>query len=597
VTEQRAQREQAAAAQRQAVERDPAIRTLAAAIRAAAERPATGAAEPGIVLLDSRGEPQRLSHADLWVAARRTAAAIRERGAQRGDRIILMLPTGEAHLVNVCAAMLLGILPCTVAAPLTRGSAEAMSRHFSHIYQKLAPALVLVPSHLQALLQENPVLDARRIVTPEDLHHETPLAVAALPALDPGDPLHIQLTSGSTSTPKGVVLSHGNAIANLQGIARAMEFDPRADRILSWLPFYHDMGFVQLLFTLYYQSGLVLMTPSTFLRQPLSWLQEISRHRIALTAAPTFAYRLCVQKHDPAKLDGVDLSSWRRAFVGAEPVPFGILDEFTRTFRPYGLSEDTLYPCYGMAETVLATTLPMERKESPNHRFGFVAVDRIDPGQLRRDGRAAAGSDGAAPEALEVVSMGQAVAGLELRVQDADGQALPERAVGEICVRGTSLMEGYYQDPEATAAAVRDGWYHTGDRGYEADGELYVLGRIKELLIVRGRNYEPHDVEATIEEHEAVRGGYTVAFGVYNPQRGTDEVIAIVETRAAEEARPLILQEIQQSLQQTFGFIAHEIVFARHGSIPRTTSGKRQRVLSREWYVAGKFAAGRDEDG
>lgn len=247
-----------------------------------------------------------------------------------------------------------------------------------------------------------------------------------------------------------------------------------------------------------------------------------------------------------------------------------------------------MYPCYGMAETVVATTLP-QRGTFPNRRYGFISCDQINSDVLQREAHAEpiVAGDTTGASTIDVLGMGQPVAGLDVCIQDIDGHVLPERHVGEICVRGISLMTGYFRDPEATARAVRDGWYHTGDRGYLADGELYVLGRIKELIIVRGRNYQPHDIEATIETHPAVRKSYAVAFGVYNDEQGTDEVVGVAETNAATEAWPTIIQEIQTALQSAFGFTAREILLVRHGTLPRTTSGKPQRLLTSERYRTG----------
>ncbi|HEU4325266.1 MAG TPA: AMP-binding protein, partial [Roseiflexaceae bacterium] len=405
----------------------------------------------------------------------------------------------------------------------------------------------------------------------------------------------IQLTSGSTSMPKGVVLSHGNVRAHLAALEQAISYQRTTDRLVSWLPLYHDMGLVQLLSAIYYQSSIVLMTPFSFLRNPLSWLQCISMYGGTIAAAPTFAYSLCVKKFNPDKLADVRLSQWRLAFVGAEPVPWSIVDAFRHSYQPYGLSDSTLFPCYGMAETVLATTLP-QRGSFPNRRTGFLSCDRIDATLLRQQGHAvpapAAQDTDVTP--LEVLGMGQPINGLEVCIQNGDGQILGERVVGEICVCGSSLMSSYFHDPEATAQAVRNGWYHTGDCGYMADGELYVLGRIKELIIVRGRNYQPHDIEAVVEQHGAVRKSYCVAFSVYNDAIGTDDVVCVAETNTDSDLFPGIIQEIQASLQAACGFTAHAIVLVRHGTLPRTTSGKPQRLLAREWYREGKLTPSTD---
>ena len=583
----------AASFKRSDIEADPRITTLAAALRVAAEAPLDPAHEHGITLLDGRGGAKSLSYPELWNAARCVAAGLQTRGLVAGDRLLILLPTSEEYVLTVFGALLLGVMPCTVAAPATRSKADEALRYLGYIYDKLDPALIVTPAHLQASLQDYPAIVPERVVTADELRADAPLAVTDLPLITPEQPLHVQLTSGTTNKPKGVVLTHANVVQNVQAIAQAVDFVPSTDCGLSWLPFYHDMGFIQLLMAVYYQSNIVLMSPTSFLRDPLSWLHNIARYRVTTTAAPTFAYSLCLRKFDPAKLAGLDLSTWRHSFVGAEPVPLNILQQFTERFRPYGLHDDTIFPSYGMAETVLITSAPTNLSGSPRHVFGFVACDRIDSELLRTEGRAVpvALDDQSAARPVEVLSMGLPVKGMEIVVQDEQGQTVPQRIVGEICVRGTSLTQGYFRDPEMTSAAIRDGYYHTGDRGYIVDGELYVLGRIKELIIIRGRNYQPFDIEAVIEEHEAVRKGYAVVFGIYNAEQGTDDLVAVIETKAALEERPQIAHQLQQAVQDVFGFRAHDIVFVRHGTIPRTTSGKPQRVLSRDWYQQGKFTA------
>lgn len=582
-----------AEAQRRRVEHAPDHQTVAAAIRALGEQPCPWETDRGIILLDSRGHEQRLSYPALHEAALRTAAGLRARGLKQGDRILLLLPTSAEYIVTLCGALLMGIVPCTVAAPASRARADEALHYLAKISQKLDSALLVVPANLQQMLQEHPDIDAARVVLADELGDAGAVDVADLPRLDPESPHHIQLTSGSTNTPKGVVLTNANVLANMRAITQAANWAPATELLLSWLPLYHDMGLVQLLIALYYQAGLVLMTPMGFLRDPLSWLLNISKYRAAVCAGPTFAYNLCVRKVDSARLHGVDLSSLRLAIVGAEPVPFKVVRDFTRCFAPYGLSDDTFFPSYGMAETVLQTAAPTGMTNNPRRVFGFIACDYVDAEALRRQGQALPADPGAVdPDTtLEILSMGHPVLGLEISVQDQRGQLLADRVVGELCVRGTSLTSGYFRDEAATAAAIRDGWYHTGDRGYMVDGEVFVLGRIKEIIIVRGRNYQPQDIEAVIDQHPDVRAGYSVAFGVYNQDEATDDVVAVVETKAPPEARPAIERQIQQALQAVFGFNARAIMFVRHGAIPRTTSGKPQRVLSKELYLAGKFNA------
>lgn len=578
-----------AAFERSKYESDPRNRSIADALRLVAEKPVNPLSRAGVILLDSKGNEDRLHYADLWMAARITANGLRRRGVKQGDRLILLLPTSSEYVVVVCAAIILGALPCTIATPTMRARVDDTLRYLIPVRDKLQPTLIVTTEAIRSIIATHPGFDPESIVIPNDLQKNGQVPPDSLPGVRGSDPMHIQLTSGSTNKPKGVVLSHDSVIANIQAIASAVDLVPDVDTGLSWLPLYHDMGFIQLMMAIYYQTTIVLMTPSSFIRNPLGWLHTIEQYRASLTAAPTFAYTLCVRKFDQERSHTLDLSSWRRAFVGAETVPFRVIEDFRRTFQPYGLSEHTLYPCYGMAETVLATTLPIAG-QFPNRRFGFVSVDVIDAGHLRHERYAKPDvCHDLSVDTIEIIGTGHVAQGLDLCIQDTDGQKLLDRHVGEICVRGTSLMTEYYNDPEATTTALSGDWFHTGDLGYLVDGELYVLGRIKELLIVHGRNYQPDDVEEVIERHEGVRKGYTVAFAVGNIERGTDDVVAIVETRASPEEQAAMHKQIQQSLQRAFGFLADTLIFVPHSTLPRTTSGKRQRVLAQTWYRDGKF--------
>lgn len=543
--------------------------------------------EAALIFRKSQQEEQILSYPALFQAARRVAAGLRQRGVQQGDRLLILLPTSEEYVIVLCAAIALGAVPCTMALPLAHTQALP---YLLAVLQKLDPRLVIAPESFQAFLQTHQ-LDTHRVTIVEELSAAPAIRIDEFPFVPESQPHHIQLTSGSTSSPKGVVLSHQAVMAHLHGLVQALDYQPAQDRLLSWLPLYHDMGLVQLLGALYYQSTLILMTPYSFLRNPLSWLRYISIYQATISAAPTFGYNLCVNKFDAAKLSGVDLSCWRRAFIGAEPVPVQSVTNFQHCYQPYGLSATTIYPCYGMAETVLATTLPRPA-ETPNRRYGFVSCDRVDAHALQCDAKAIPLPQGKqdAVEAIEVLGMGEAFSGLEVSIRNADGQPLAERCVGEICVRGTSLMSGYLNDSAATMAAIKEGWYYTGDRGYLADGELYVIGRIKELIIVRGRNYHPQDIEAVIERLEQVQAGHSLVFGLYNTEQGTDDVIVMVETKISQDERPALCQTIQSSLQQIFGFTTRQIILVQPGLIPRTTSGKRQRLLARTQYEAGDFS-------
>ena len=592
-----------APAKRSTIEDHPGITTIAAALRAAAEGWVAETSSNGVIFHMNRDAAVRTSYRDLWYKALSAAGRFRDLGIAQGDRVIFMVPTSEAYVSALFGAIVSGIIPCTVASPGIGQDRQRVIDLLRHTIVTIGPALVIVTDDVKRYLDESSQKDlsfsVTRVLSLSALQERSgaQLSASELPELDPDHPLHIQLTSGTTRRPKGALLTHRNTISNIKGLGSAIELELNTDRILSWLPFYHDMGFVKLLLAVYYQTPIVLSPSSAFMRNPLSWIHNISAYGITLSAAPTFAYSLCAQRYDPSRMDGADLSSWRLAFVGAEPVSHSVLDRFARTFSPHGLREDALYPSYGMAETVLGTAVP--RREQTHLRVsGFLSLDQIDADVLRRDGiakpieqtgRAESNAD-AAGSSMVVVGHGRALDGLELTIRDATGGELPERIVGEICARGGSLLSHYFNDVAATDAAIRDGWYHTGDRGYFAGGELFILGRLKDLLIVRGRNYDPHNVETIVEECPSVRLDSAVAFGRYNPDLATDDVVVVIESRAEGSARDDLRAEVQLALSQTFGFVARDIVIVGHGSIPRTTSHKKQRGLTAQWYADGQFA-------
>jgi acyl-CoA synthetase (AMP-forming)/AMP-acid ligase II len=577
--------------ERRAIEDDPSVTTLATALRAAAEKPIPQTVTPALVLLNGRGSEQRLTYPALWLAARKAAAGLRASGVRQGDRVILLVPASPGYFATVCGAMLLGALPCTIPGPTRLGNADDALQQVVPIYEKLDPATVIMPVDMRRLTESHLDIDPARVFTADELLDQAPISPSSLPVLSGNHPLHVQMTSGSTSRPKAVVVSHNNVISNIRGMAEAIDLSPQTESGLTWLPFSHDFGFLQLLMAIYYQGSLVIMPTLSFLRDPLSWVRTISMYRTTHSAAPTFAYAMCVRKFDKAKLEGVDLSSWRRALVGADHISPKVLSDFANLFQPYGFAEQSLCPGYGMAETVLATTVHVEAGGRAHGSSDVVNCDYVDPELLSQDGVAVRTSPvgTSAEPAIQVVGVGRAIRGLEVEIHDADDRSLPDRAAGEICVRGTSLMQGYFRDPELTEEAIREGWYHTGDRGYLDTGELYVLGRIKETVIVRGRNFEAHDIESVIEGHQGVRPESVVAFGVYNPERGTDDVIAVIETKAAGDEQVMLKQQIQESLLLRFGFLARELLLVGHGTIPRTASYKKQRLLARSDYLKGRF--------
>ncbi|MEV4811434.1 AMP-binding protein [Micromonospora avicenniae] len=537
---------------------------------------------PPIGFFDSRTMTAELARNALLADARSAAAGIADHGIHRGDRILLLAPTSPDYLTVLMACLLTGIAPCTVAPPpKPADTASAGVRHLHAAIAAVRPAAVIVAdTHLaEAVPKGVPALHL------DQLRRRGTLPAGDLPEPDPELIHHIQLTSGSTSAPKAVLLTHANVAANLAALAAATELQPDRDAIFSWLPLYHDMGLVQVLLALSRGIGLDLMPPVAFLRDPLSWLRHLGDRGATMTAAPPFAYRTTADRHTRRPDPRLHLSTLRQAYVGAEPIPVGVLQDFQHTFTPHGLGDNVLIPCYGMAETVLATALALDAAPSSETSFGRVRWRHFDRASLD-DAHIAAPAIPGRPT-RSIVSCGTVVPGLTVRITDDSDREIREGQVGTIHVRGTSVMAGYLT-PDGVDAPP-GGWHDTGDLGVRHDGDLYVVGRRKEMLIVRGRNLPPYDVEAVIEEHPHIGAGNSAVFSCPTEDQGTEPVVAAIETRVATPDWPALRTAVATAVRDVFGLSLTEVIVLPRGGIPRTTSGKRQRAALRDAYLAGRL--------
>jgi fatty-acyl-CoA synthase len=395
-------------------------------------------------------------------------------------------------------------------------------------------------------------------------------------------PALIQFTSGSTAMPKGVVLTHASLHANLSAIAgpAGLAIGPN-DVGVSWLPLYHDMGLIGAMLTgLYTTADIVIMSPILFLKRPTAWLEAISRYRGSVCFAPNFAYELCLRRVKPSQIAALDLSSWRVAGCGAEPIRCETLDAFADRFACTGFRATSFVPSYGLAEHSLAVALAT----------GGIKVDVVDSGRLVRESRAVPASDAAGGHAVRLVGCGRPFPGHELHIVDEHGRALPDRHVGRIVARGPSVMAGYFEDPAATAEALRHGWLQTGDLGYMADGELFVCGRTKDLIIRHGRKYHPPDLESAIAGVDGIRSSSIVVFGI-NRVDEADEVVAVLEARASNASQDVV-DHVRRRVRETAGLELDQVVLTPPGTIPRTTSGKVRRSETRARFQAGTLLTG-----
>lgn len=532
----------------------------------------------GITLLgdDERDPIETRSYGELAQRVWELAGRLQAQGIAKDERVLVVLPTGLTFVETFLALQLIGAVPVPAYPPPALQQAEVALERLRHIVANAGIRVCLTDGTLNPLMKALAGIGASsvsQVLTVEQL----PAAGAPRPSL--GEVAFYQYTSGSTGRPKGVVVTHAALLANIRACGQASQVS-RDDVMVSWLPLYHDMGLVGgLLWPIFWQIPLVLMSPMAFLRQPQRWLRAISDYRGTLTMAPNFAYARCLKRIPAALREGLDLSSWRLALNGAEPVSAATVSAFHEAFEPHGLRPNVMYPCYGLAESVVGVTFSEPGAPLYSERLSRQALAE---GRVERSNH---------EDALEVCAVGRPLPGHSVTIVDEEGRPLPERVVGEITVQGPSLMAGYHDNERSTRAALRGGRLNTGDLGFMDQGRLYVTGRQKDLIIVRGKNVHAEDVEVIAEQIESVRKGRVVAFGCYDEARAMDRVVLVVEgVKDDEETQAAVSEAIKARVCEVMGLSVSEVVFAPAGTIPKTYSGKRQRQLTKKRYLAGTLS-------
>ena len=560
------------------------ITTLTAALAAVADREANGYSH-----LRHEHKPATLvSYAEMWRRAQRFAAGLQALGVRRGDRVGLILPDSAEFIDAIFGAMLAGAIAVPVYPPMNLGQLDAYLGNTTHILRQAGCSVVITDGQVRPILGKllGGAPELRSIETYAALQKGVPERAEPAGVVVRGeDVAFLQFTSGSTSRPKGVTLTHANLLANIAAIGGPQGLQISGESFgLSWLPLYHDMGLIGFVFTpvVYGVEGILFIPPLMFLKRPSTWLRQLSERRATITFAPNFAYGLCTSRVKDSELTGVDLSNLQVAGCGAEPIQHGTLRAFAERYAAYGFRRTAFLPCYGMAEHSLAVTF-MGLSED-------LKADRVDAGALA-ERRAAPVADEAAP-VVEVVCCGRPFAEHGLRVVDDDGVELGEREVGNLELRGPSVMQGYWNDPERTAEALKDGWLRTGDLGYLADGELYVCGRSKDLIIIHGRNYHPQDLEWQASQVEGVRRGNVIAFGLHHPELGREYVVVAAELRSESDASEALVTKVQAQILAALALKVDEVVLLPPGSLPKTSSGKLQRSKGAEMFVKGELGKG-----
>jgi fatty-acyl-CoA synthase len=575
----------------------PSPRTIAQAVEDAAKSAPTRGfrfiPETGVPAATGVGSSETtFSYTAIERASARYGGALQALGLRKGDRVALILPQAEDFILCFFGAVRAGIVPVPIYPPLGLGQLQGYLDNTRHIVAKSGARALVTSSKIKRLLgtvqAASPALE--QVVAVEAIRESLENLRPERIALD--DIAFLQFTSGSTSRPKGVSVTHANLAANIHGF---MDLGLRAtsdDVGVSWLPLYHDMGLIGfVLAPTLYSISVVFLPPLLFLKRPISWFQAMTRHKGTVTYAPNFAYALCLKRIRDKELDGIDLSSWKVAGCGAEPIRPETLEAFSSTFAKVGFKKEALLPSYGMAESTLAIAF------SP--LGAGLRTLSVDGPKLWAQGVASlVPSDDEC--AVRLVSCGAEFPEHSIRVFDPeDGDSatpLAEDHVGEIRIAGPSVMAGYWEDAERTRETFAGPFLRTGDLGFLHGGEIYICGRSKEVVIVNGRNYYPQDMEWEASKVQGVRKGNVIAFGAKDPagiERDRERVVVAFEMQDADrpEQAQALGQAVRKAVQDGMGLTLDDVVPLGPGVLPKTSSGKLQRAKTRELYEAGTLLA------
>jgi fatty-acyl-CoA synthase len=536
--------------------------------------------EHGYTFLDGALKPTRYSFKALWAASEARARLLMARGYQRGDRVAMVLASPEDFVITFYGCLIAGLVPVPMFPPLSFGKLDSWADSAVNIMQVAGASLLITDKQLSSVLwQVMPKVKTLRDLLTIDKIAEVAPSTDALPELTPEDLAFLQFTSGSTSAPKGVVVTQASLMANCHAIANSgMQLTRGRDVGVSWLPLYHDMGLIGFVITpLLAAIDIIFLPTMSFVKRPNLWMQVMHDYKATLSFGPNFAFALAGKRASEKELSTWDLSRVRVLGCGAEPINALVMTEFVETFARCGMTKDAIMPAYGMAEATLAMSF-----HEPATPLRVIAADAD---AFRATGTLEAPKDDHV--ALSFVSCGKAFREHALGVIDADGNLLPEGQEGELVFRGPSVTAGYYKNPEATAACFRDGWLRTGDLGFLLDGDVFITGRCKDLIILNGRNHHPQTIEWIVAEIDGVRRGNVVAFS--RPGRESEELIVVCETKPDAPAN--LAETIQRAVSEQLSLKVTEVVTLKAGQLPKTSSGKLQRRKTREIFLSGDLSA------
>lgn len=516
-----------------------------------------------VTFMRASGEERRVSYPDLWVEARRRAHALRALGLEKGDRVALILPEPDEFVLTFIAALTAGVVAVPMYPPQTLAKMEAYGETVRHVLAASGAKVVVTNDSLEPLIRDHLLAGESRakLALERDTRGAAGSEDEPLPVVELEDLAFLQFTSGSTSKPKGVMVTHRNLSVNSHAIMFDGLKSTPADKGVSWLPLYHDMGLIGFVIAPLYALVQVMFLPTmAFIRRPSLWLEAIHRFRGTITFAPNFAYALAARAVTDTQAQHWDLSCMRALGCGAEPIQADVMRTFLARFRKHGLRPESALPSYGMAEATLAVTFWDVTKE--------VVTDEVDL-QAMKHGKAEPKKTGAS---MELVCCGKAFPDHEIRIVGPEGP-LGHRQVGEIWLRGPSVTAGYFGNAEATDETFGGGWLKTGDLGYTTPDGLYICGRAKDLIILNGKNYYPQDIEQVVSRVDGIRDGQCVAFSKLDAS-GAEVAVVVAEARKA--SRPMC-DAIVQAVRSELGLTLGEVHLIRRTTLPKTSSGKVRR--------------------
>jgi 1-acyl-sn-glycerol-3-phosphate acyltransferase len=536
---------------------------------------------PLIEIYQDSGHGEVITYQRLACMANKVAWCLLDTGIDKGAKVTLMLPTGCDYFFSFMGVLIAGAVPVPIYPPMRLSQIESYIRRHQVILKNCRAEIMITTAEIQrySVLLKSLVPSLKQILCAEDIERFPDRPLTLTP--DAEDIAFIQYTSGSTAAPKGVLLSHQNLLANIRAMGKVSQVSPD-DIFVSWLPLYHDMGLIGAwLSTFYFSARLVVMSPLEFLARPQRWLWAIHRHRATISAAPNFAYDLCIYKIDEAELAGLDLSSWRIACNGAEPVIPDTVRTFCQRFAQYGFNASAYWPVYGLAESAVGLAFP-KLAQGP-------VIERIQREPFTAKGQAIK-ADIHDPQALQFVCCGQALPGHEMRIVDDMDLELPDRRQGHLQFKGPSATRGYLDAPQKTRELFHGQWLDSGDLAYMDQGQLFLTGRSKDIIIRAGRNIYPHEIEEAVGQLTGVRRGRIVAFGYTDTQTGQERLVVLVETRETDDrVRQQLQQDIMAACADIVDLPPDEVLLAPPNTVLKTSSGKLRRSACRALYLQGKI--------